>query len=104
MTNYAAKISGVAMLALAALPIAALPAAAFAQTSVRVGDINLLSPEGMATFKTRAQIAASRYCGDVYSLNARAKCRVAVKAELNDKVAVIRAARLEQATQSLAAR
>jgi len=104
MTNYAAKISGVAMLVLAALPIVSLPAAAFAQTSVKISDIDLLTADGMSTFKTRAQVAASRYCGDVLSLNARAKCRVAVKAELNDKVAVIRAARLEQATKSLAAR
>jgi UrcA family protein len=104
MTNYATKISGVAMLVLAALPIASLPAAAFAQASVRISDIDLLTPEGMGAFKTRAQIAASRYCGDVYSLSARAKCRVAVKAELNDKVGVIRAARLEQASKALASR
>ncbi|HEX7947863.1 MAG TPA: UrcA family protein [Phenylobacterium sp.] len=104
MTNFATKISGVAMLVLAALPIASLPAAAFAQTSVRISDIDLLTPQGMATFKTRAQVAASRYCGDIYSLTARAHCRIAVKAELNDKVAVIRAARLEQASKALAAR
>src|SRR5689334_22373028 len=104
MTNYAAKISGVAMLLLAALPIASLPAAALAQTSVRVSDIDLLTFEGMATFQHRAQNAASRYCADVYSLNARARCRVAIKAELNDKVTVIRAARLEAASRNLAAR
>ncbi len=104
MTNYAANISSVAMLLLAALPIASLPAAALAQTSVKVSDIDPLTPEGMATFKSRAQNAASRYCGDIYALNARASCRIAVKAELNDKMAVIRAARLEQVSKSLAAR
>ena len=104
MTNYAAKISSAAMLLLAALPIAALPAAALAQTSVKVSDIDVLTPEGQAAFKLRAQNAASRYCADVYWLNARASCRVAIKAELNDKFAVIRAAKLEQASRSLAAR
>ena len=104
MTNHAAKISGVAMLLLAALPIASLPAAAFAQTSVKVSDIDLLTREGMAVFKTRAQVAAIRYCGDILSLNARANCRIAVKADLNDRVAVIRAARLEQASKPLAVR
>ena len=104
MTNYAAKISGVAMLLLAALPIASLPASALAETRVRVSDIDLLTSEGMATFNKRASNAAATYCGDVYSLNARARCRVAVKAELNDKVAVIRAAKLEQASKSFAAR
>jgi UrcA family protein len=93
------------MLALAALPIAALPAAAFAETaSVRMSDIDLLTREGMTTFKVRAQNAASNYCGDIQSLSARAKCRVAVKADLNDRVAVIRAARLEQASKPLAVR
>jgi UrcA family protein len=104
MTNFAARISGVAMLALAALPIVALPASALAETRVRVSDINLLTPEGMATFNKRAHNAAATYCGDVWSLNARASCRAAVKAELNDKVAVIRAAKLEQASQAFAAR
>jgi len=104
MTNFAARISGVAMLALAALPIAALPASALAETRVHVSDLNLLTPEGMATFNQRAHKAAATYCGDVYSLNARASCRAAVKAELNDKVAVIRAAMLEQASQAFATR
>jgi UrcA family protein len=104
MTHFATRISGVAMLVLAALPIASLPAAAFAQTSVKISDIDLLTPAGMAAFKTRVQSAASRHCAEVLSLNARAHCRVAVKAELNDKAAVVRAAQLEQASRSLAAR
>ena len=105
MTNFAAQISGVAMLVLAALPIVSLPAAAFAETaSVRVSDIDVLTREGMATFRTRAQNAASNYCGDLQSLSARAHCRIAVKADLNDRIAVIRAARLEQASKPLAVR
>jgi UrcA family protein len=104
MTDFASKISGVAMLALAVLPIAALSTAAHAETRVHVADLNLLTPEGMATFNQRADRAARNYCSDVRGLGAAASCRHGVKAELNDKVAVIRAARLEQAGQTFAAR
>lgn len=104
MTNYAARISSVAMLVLAALPIVSLPAAAFAQVSVKVSDIDLLTPQGMARFETRARNAASTYCADIHSPSARVTCRIKVRAEFADKVAVIRAAKLEQATRSLAAR
>ena len=98
MTNLVTRISGVAMLALAALPIAALPAQALAATTVKVSDINLLTPQGQAVFEQRADQAARNFCGNVYSLNARATCRAAVKAELADKVAVVRAAQLERAS------
>ena len=104
MTNFATQISTVAMLALAALPIAAIPAQALAETTVKVSDINLLTPQGVSTFEQRADRAARNYCGDVYSLNARASCRTAVKAELAEKVAVVRAAQLERASTSFAAR
>ena len=97
-TNFVSRLSSVAMLAMAALPIVGLASAAHAETVVRISDINLLSPEGAATFQQRAEIAARNYCGDVYTLNARASCRAAVKAELNDKVATIRAAKLERAS------
>ena len=103
-TDFASRISGVAMLALAALPLAALPAQALAATTVKVSDINLLTPQGAATFEQRAERAARNYCGDVYSLNARASCRTAVRAELAEKVAVVRAAQLERASTSFAAR
>ena len=102
-TDFASKISGIAMLALAALPIAALATASHAETSVRVSDINLMTPEGMATFNKRAQYAASSYCSEVLSLSAQAACRTGVKAELSEKVAVIRA-KAEHASQSFAAR
>jgi UrcA family protein len=97
MTNLTARISGVAMLALAALPIASLPASALAETRVKVADLSLASAEGMATFQKRAHYAASSYCGDVRGLYAMAACRKGVQTELNDKVAVVRAAQLEQA-------
>ena len=99
MKNLTAHISGVAMLALAALPIASLPASALAApASVKIADINLLTPEGMSTFGQRADYAARDFCRDQRDLGSAAKCRVAVKEELNEKVAVIRAAKLERAS------
>lgn len=99
MKNFAAQISGVAMLALAALPIAALPASALAApASVKIADINLLSPEGMSTFEKRVDYAARDFCRTERNLGAAASCRTAVKTEMNDKVAVVRAAKLERAS------
>jgi len=105
MKNLTAQVSSVAMLALAALPIASLPASALAapHTSVQIADINLLTPEGMSKFQKRADYAARDFCRDERSLSAAAHCRVAVKAELNEKVAVVRAAKL-QASTTFAAR
>jgi UrcA family protein len=99
MKNLTAQVSSIAMLALAALPIASLPASAFAApASVKISDINLLTPEGMQTFNTRATYAARNFCRDEMDLGVAMKCRVAVRAELNEKVAVIRAAKLEAST------
>lgn len=98
MKNLAVQISSVATLLLAALPIAALPAAALAgPTSVRISDINLLTPEGMQTFQHRADYLARNMCVADKDLRQAAACRRAVKEELNEKVAVIVAAR-QQAT------
>lgn len=99
MKNLTAQVSSVAMLALAALPIASLPASALAApASVKIADINLLTPEGMQTFNQRANYAARDFCRDERDLGVAMKCRIAVKAELSDKVAVIRAAKLEAST------
>jgi len=102
--NLTNSISSLAMLALAALPIASLPAAALAAPAVKVADINLLTPEGMATFEKRADYAARDYCRQERALSAAATCRSAVKVELNEKVTALRSAKLEQASKSFAAR
>lgn len=99
MKNLTAQVSSLAMLALAALPIASLPASALAAPArVKIADINLLTPEGMQAFNKRADYAARNFCRDEMDLGMAAKCRVAVKAELNEKVATIRAAKLEGST------
>ncbi len=104
MTDYASKISGIASLVLAALPIAALATAAHAQTVVKVSDINLLSPQGVSEFNQRADAAGRKYCLPERTVAGRATCRVGVKAELSEKLSVLRTAQLEQASQTFAAR
>lgn len=104
MTDFAARISGAAMLALAALPILALSTAAQAETRVRVADINPLTPEGVAAFNQRADAAVRTFCAPQRTLSGQAACRVGVKAELREKLDALRAARLEQASQVLAVR
>lgn len=103
--NLTNSISGFAMLALAALPIASLPASALAApATVKIADINLLTPQGMATFERRADYAARDFCRQERSLGAAASCRSAVKAELSEKVTALRSAKLEQASKAFAAR
>ena len=104
MTNFATRISGAAMLALAALPFAALPAQSLAATTVKVSDLNLASPEGQAVFAKRADAASHTYCGAVYGLLQRADCRAAVKAELGEKAAAVRVAQVAEASKTFAAR
>ena len=103
-TDFASKVSGVAMLALAALPIVALATPSNAQTVVKVADINLLSPQGVSEFNQRADAAGRKFCLPERTVAGRTSCRAGVKAELNEKLAAIRTAKLEQASQSFAAR
>lgn len=100
MANFAAKISTVAMLALASLPIAALPASALAATTVKVADLNLRSTEGVLAYQQRAAQAARDYCRDERRLSAQDACRKGVKAELTEKLA----ARQDAAARIIAAR
>lgn len=102
--SLTARISSVAMLALAALPLAALATNAHAATAVKVGDLNLLSPAGQAAFNQRAEIAARRFCANERNLTAMKTCRAGVRAELSQKVEAVRAAQLAKATETLAAR
>jgi len=103
MTDFASKISGVAMLALAALPIVALATPSNAQTAVKVADINLLSPQGVSEYAQRADAAGRKFCIVERSPAAYATCRAGVKAELTEKMAALRTAQL-QASSTFAAR
>jgi UrcA family protein len=99
MKNLTVQVSSFAMLALAALPIASLPASALAAPArVQIADINLLTSEGMQTFAKRADYAARDFCRHERDMSVAHQCRVAVKAELTEKVTAIRAAKLDAAS------
>ena len=104
MQDFASRISGIAMLALAALPIAALATASHAQTVVKVADINVLTPQGVSEFNQRADAAGRKFCLPERTVAGRASCVAGVKAELNEKLTSLRVAQLERASQSFAAR
>jgi len=91
MKNVTARIAGIATLALAILPVAAL-STAHAETAtpyfaqrVAVGDLNLASGAGKATFAQRVDRAAQRFCSNERSLDLRAACQAAVRTEANEK-------------------
>jgi UrcA family protein len=99
MTNAASRIAGLATLALAALPIAALATGAHAApVAVKVGDLNLNSAEGLATFHRRAEAAATTYCRANQSggvrINEVKACKTGVRAEMADKLAIAQQAQL----------
>ena len=90
MTNFAARIAGVATLALAALPAAALTTAAHAQpyapAAVRIADLDLATPAGRAAYDQRLDAAARHFCARETSLDLKAGCEAGVRAEVNEKV------------------
>ena len=98
-------ISSIAMLALAALPVAALATATHAApASVKIADLNLASPGGIAVFNQRADYAARKFCNTELALSARANCREGVKVELTEKMAAIRTAQASRTATTFAAR
>src|SRR4051794_18964301 len=103
-TTFTARIASAAMLALAALPIAALTTAAHAATTVRVGDLNLATDQGLAAFHQRANHAAQTFCADQQGVAAERACRKGVKVELTEKMAILRDAQLAKSQPSFAAR
>lgn len=104
MKNLTARVSGAALLALAALPMVALATGANAATAVKVSDLNLLTNDGVAAFEARAKVAARAYCDDTYAISQRLACKAGVKAELADKMTELRQAQLAKASTTFAAR
>jgi hypothetical protein len=106
MTNYAAKISGVAMLLLAGAAHRRPPGRGV-RPDLRQGERHRPpDPEGMAASRARAQVGRQpllrRQSSPERTLPAAA---VAVKADLNDPGRpVIRAARLDKPPSALAVR
>jgi UrcA family protein len=90
MKKIATCFASIAGLALAALPIAALSTAAHAQSAqeiVWVGDLNLASTTGKATFDQRVDHAVRHFCSPEKNLELKAACQTAVRTEFNEKAA-----------------
>ncbi len=88
MTNFTARIAGVATLALAVLPVAALStahAATYVPAKVQVADIDLATASGQATFEQRVDRAARQFCSREMALDIKAGCEAGVRSELNAK-------------------
>jgi len=85
LTQLVTRIAGVATLA----AVSVLAAAAQAQPSVRVGDLNLATVAGKATFDHRVNVAADQVCGDERNFSIRGACEAAVRSEVSEKLAAI---------------
>lgn len=98
MTNFTARIAGVATLALGALPALALTTAAHAASHapavVRVADLNLATTYGRAEFSQRIDAAAHKFCANETALDLKAGCEAAVRSEVNEKVQIRLASRI----------
>lgn len=101
--SMTSRISGLAMLALAALPMAALATGAHAATTVKVSDLNVATIEGQATFAQRVDAASKQFCSVERNLSAVKACRTGVRVEMNEKFDALRTAALAQ-SKSFAAR
>ena len=89
LSNFTARMAGLATFALIALPIATLGTAAHAQTSVQTSDLNLATAAGKATFERRTSRAVYEACGDERNLSIAYACNAAVRAEVTEKLAMI---------------
>jgi UrcA family protein len=88
MTNFTARIAGVATLALAVLPVAALStahASTRAPVSVHVADLDLSTADGRSALVARTDTAAHLYCRSEVSLGMKAACEAGVRSEVAEK-------------------
>ncbi len=82
-------------IAAAAAALAVLPAAAHAAegargaVAVRIADLDLASPGGMAQFHRRVNVAAQRFCADELSLERQYACQAGVRIEMREKLAAV---------------
>ena len=92
MTNFTARIAGVATLALACVPALALTTAAHAAShvpaAVRVADLNLATSDGRAQFSQRVDAAARKFCSSETALDLKAGCEAGVRSEVSEKAQV----------------
>lgn len=96
MTNFAAKIAGVATLALGMLPVAALATSAHAATApqvIRIADLDLSTAAGKDAFEARVHTAGRQLCRDERTLARTSACEAGVRAEAREKLAATQDAR-----------
>jgi UrcA family protein len=95
MSNFITKLTTAGYLVLAAVPVVALTASVAdahpAPAIVKIGDLDLTSKAGVATFNQRVAVASQKVCRDERSLSARENCAVGVRAEAHDKLAAVMA-------------
>jgi UrcA family protein len=82
-------MAGLAAFALIALPVATFGSAAHAQPSIQTSDLNLATTAGKATFERRTNRAAYEACGDERNLSIASACKLAVRVEVTEKLAMI---------------
>ena len=90
MTNFAAKIAGVATLALAALPVVALTTAAHAASApvtIQVSDLNFGSQAGRDAFAARVRKAEGQMCRGAGVAGGFDSCARGVRMEAHEKLA-----------------
>jgi UrcA family protein len=61
------------------------------QRSIQMADLNLATTAGKATFDHRTNSVADRVCGHERDLSIQRACKVAVRAEVTEKLAAINA-------------
>jgi UrcA family protein len=72
------------------MPATQFAAAPSAHASVRIADLNLASSAGKSAFDYRVNAAADRVCrSEQRNLTIQAGCRLAVRAEATEKLAMI---------------
>ena len=69
--------------------VATLGATAQARPSVQISDLNLATTAGKATFDHRTDLAAAQACGNERNFSIANACKAAVRAEVNEKLAMI---------------
>jgi len=89
LSNFTARMAGLATFALIALPIATLGTACHAQPSVQTSDLNLATAAGRAAFDHRTNHAAAEVCGNERNLSIAYACKAAVRAEVTEKLAML---------------
>ena len=87
MSNFTARVAGLAAFALIALPVATLGTAAHARVSVQLAGLDLATISGKAVLAHRLNIAADQTCRDEKTPSVLNACKAAVAAEVTEKLA-----------------